>query len=279
MKNQPNTPLLVSIITCILPLYFGGCVSSSTSSPAAVLAPSTPTSLDAVAESETVRPAQAAVSLAPMPVQHAVFKELLARRPTIKLAMDWIRTEVAPRYAALIAFQTQLTDAQREQLLRLLAERYETRMDLGAMDPASIMPETPMILTNSYHMRLVKLIGADSAALFDKTEAEPVTWERMRRLDQRLRYEATPLNQQQFTALWSILSDPVYSYHPPLISAEADALVRQRIAANQKALAQASTLLTPAQTKVVSRLLDEDLVIWRVQLYTMAKGQPKGTTP
>ena len=208
--------------------------------------------------------------------QRAIFKELLGlgQFATFKLAIDWIKADIAPRYASLIAFQTELTDAQRAQLLSLLAERYENRMEyFAAISTASYMPEAAMQLNNFYHDRLVKLVGDDSADLFEKSEAKPVLWDRMQRLDVRLRYEATPLNRQQYAALWPILSEADFYYRPTTTSAEADTLVQQRIDGNQKALAQAATHLTPAQTKTLARLLDDDVVIWRVQFYMMTKTQ------
>jgi hypothetical protein len=207
----------------------------------------------------------------PLPVPRAILDELLGRPETVKLAMDWIRADITPRYASLIALQTQLNDDQREQLLSLLAERYASRMDLAAVGNGSLTPD--------YHAKLVQLVGDDSAALFEKSEVKPVSWDRMQRLDERLRYEATPLNQQQYTALWPILSEAVFYYHAPATSTEAEALIQQRIDGNQKALAQAASQLNPAQMKTLSRLLDDDLATWRVQLYTMTNLQQTRPMP
>jgi hypothetical protein len=207
----------------------------------------------------------------PLPVSRAILNELLAKPETVKLAMDWIKADLAPRYASLIALQTQLTDDQREQLRTLLAERYATRMDLAAAGTASLTPELRAQLDADYHAQLVQLVGADGAALFEKSEVKPVSWDRMQRLDERLRYEATPLNQQQYSALWPIVSEAVFYYKLPTDDAEVDALIQQRIAGNQKALAQAGALLTPGQLATLSRLNDDDLATWRVQLYTMER--------
>ena len=216
----------------------------------------------------------------PLPVSRAILNELLAKPESVKLAMDWIKADLAPRYASLIALQTQLTDAQREQLRTLLAERYATRMDLAAAGTASLTPELKAQLDTDYHAQLVQLVGADGAALFEKSEVKPVSWDRMQRLDERLRYEATPLNQQQYAALWPILSEAVFYYKPPTNDDEVAALIQQRGDGNQKALAQAGALLNPGQLAALSRLNDDDLATWRVQLYTMAKlAQPRPRMP
>jgi len=216
----------------------------------------------------------------PLPVSRAILNELLAKPETVKLAMDWIKADLAPRYASLIALQTQLTDDQREQLRTLLAERYATRMDLAAAGTASLTPELKAQLDADYQAQLVQLVGADGAALFEKSEVKPVSWDRMQRLDERLRYEATPLNQQQYGALWPILSEAVFYYKLPTNDAEVDALIQQRVDGNQRALAQAGALLNPGQLAALSRLNDDDLATWRVQLYTMTKlAQQRSRTP
>jgi hypothetical protein len=256
-----------------LSLFYGGCASSAPRSPATTSASVAPTAANAAVSPETARPPQAIVKFAPPPPEFGTFKELYSRFPTMKLAIDWIKADIVQRYAPLIAFQTQLTDAQHEQLLMLLAECYKARLEFAANGNPSIPPEAKAMVTDFNYNRLAQLIGNDNAAWFKRSEAEPVTWDRVERLDRRLRYEATPLNQQQFAALWPILSEEVYCCQPPMTSAEADTLVQQRRDCNRKALAQAGAQLTSVQTKTLSRLLDDDLVLWRVQLYTMTKAQ------
>lgn len=214
-----------------------------------------------------------------LPVPRAVLRELLGKPETVRLAMDWIKSDLRRRYASLIALQTQLSAAQREQLLDLLAERYATRMDLAAAGTIDLAPGMEGKFDDDYQAKLAQLVGEDGAALFEKSEVKPVSWDRMQRLDERLRYEATPLNPQQYAALWPILSEAVFYYRPPTSDDAAAALIQQRMAGNQKALTQAGALLDPAQMKVLTGLLNDDLATWRVQLYMMTKLNQQRSAP
>ena len=76
-----------------------------------------------------------------LPVPRAMLSEMLGKPETVGLAMDWIKADQYSRYAALIARQTQLTDAQREELRTVLAERYATRMDFSSAEADGALPE------------------------------------------------------------------------------------------------------------------------------------------
>ncbi len=211
----------------------------------------------------------------PLPVSRAVLRELLGRRETVGWAMDWIKADLRMRYASLIALQTRLTEAQRRQLLDLLAERYAARMDLAATETTDLPPQTEIDFDTDYHAKLVRLVGEEGAARFEKSEVKPVSWDRMQRLDLRLRYEASPLTVRQYAALWTILSQAVFYYRAPATQAEADALIQRRTAGDQAALAQAAGVLDATQLRVLDGLLQDDRATWRVQLYLMIRGRQR----
>ena len=204
-----------------------------------------------------------------MALPRAVLSELLGKPETVGLAMDWIKADQYPRYAALIGRQTQLTDAQREALRTLLAERYATRMDFSSAAAEGALPDDQKRQVDAeYHQRLVALVGAEEAELFERVETKPVSADRLQRLDDRLRYEAAPLDREQYTTLWPVLSSGVFYMKPPQDEADVASLLAQRTEANAKVLAGAQAVLQPAQYRALERLLHDDTVTFQVQLET-----------
>ncbi len=204
-----------------------------------------------------------------LPVPRAMLSEMLGKPETVALAMDWIKADQYSRYAALIARQTQLTDAQREELRTLLAERYATRLDFSSADADGALPEGQRREADAeFHRKLVALVGGAEAELFERVETKPVSAERLQQLDDRLRYEAVPLDRDQYAALWPVLSSGVFYMKRPQTQADADALLQQRTEANAKVLAGAESLLQPAQYKTLARLLHDDTVKFQIQMQT-----------
>lgn len=207
-----------------------------------------------------------------VPVPRALLSELLGKPETIGLAMDWIKADQYSRYAALIARQTQLSDAQREELRTLLAERYATRLDFASAAAQVEFPDDEKRAVNAeFHQKLVALVGEAEAELFERVETKPVSAERLQQLDDRLRYEAAPLDRDQYTALWPVLSSGVFYMKRPQTETDAAALLQQREAANAKVLAGAESLLQPAQYKALERLLHDDTVKFQLQMETMVR--------
>lgn len=204
-----------------------------------------------------------------MPISRAMLSEMLGKPETVGLAMDWIKADQYSRYAALIARQTQLTDTQREALRTLLAERYATRMDFSSAEADGALPDAQKQEVNAeFHQKLVALVGDSEAELFERVETKPVSAERLQQLDDRLRYEAAPLDRDQYAALWPVLSSGVFYMKRPQTQADADALLQQRTEANAKVLAGAESLLQPTQYKTLERLLHDDTVKFQIQMQT-----------
>jgi len=207
-----------------------------------------------------------------MPIPRAMLSEMLGKPETVGLAMDWIKADQYSRYAALIARQTQLTDAQREELRTLLAERYATRMDFSSAEADGALPDAQKQEINAeFHQKLVTLVGESEAELFERVETKPVSAERLQQLDDRLRYESAPLDREQYAALWPVLSSGVFYMKRPQDQADADALLQQRTEANAKVLAGAESLLQPTQYKTLERLLHDDTVKFQIQMQTMIR--------
>jgi hypothetical protein len=204
-----------------------------------------------------------------LPVPRRLLSEMLGKPETVGLAMDWIKADQYSRYAALIARQTQLTDAQREELRTVLAERYATRMDFSSAEADGALPDAQKQEINAeFHQKLVALVGESEAELFERVETKPVSAERLQQLEDRLRYEAVPLDRDQYTALWPVLSSGVFYMKRPQNEADAEALLVQRTEANEKVLAGAESLLQPAQYKTLERLLHDDTVKFQLQMET-----------
>ena len=204
-----------------------------------------------------------------LPVPRAMLSEMLGKPETVGLAMDWIKADQYSRYAALIARQTQLTDAQREELRTVLAERYATRMDFSSAEADGALPEGQRREADvEFHQKLAALVGDSEAELFERVETKPVSAERLQQLDDRLRYESVPLDRDQYAALWPVLSSGVFYMKRPQTQADADALLQQRTEANAKVLAGAESLLQPAQYKTLERLLRDDTVKFQIQMQT-----------
>jgi hypothetical protein len=202
-------------------------------------------------------------------IPRSMLSEMLGKPETVGLAMDWIKADQYSRYAALIARQTQLTDGQREALRTLLAERYATRMDFSSAEADGALPDAQKQEANAeFHQKLVALVGDSEAELFERVETKPVSAERLQQLDDRLRYEAAPLDRDQYAALWPVLSSGVFYMKRPQTQADADALLQQRTEANAKVLAGAESLLQPAQYKTLERLLHDDTVKFQIQMET-----------
>ena len=207
-----------------------------------------------------------------VPIPRAMLSEMLGKPETVGLAMDWIKADQYSRYAALIARQTQLTDAQREELRTLLAERYATRMDFSSAEADGALPESQRREADAeFHQKLAALVGESEAELFERVETKPVSAERLQQLDDRLRYESAPLDRDQYAALWPVLSSGVFYMKRPQDQADADALLQQRTEANAKVLAGAESLLQPTQYKTLERLLHDDTVKFQIQMQTMIR--------
>jgi hypothetical protein len=200
----------------------------------------------------------------------AMLAHLLADPATVGEAMDLIKADQSQRYAALFAQMSHLSPAQQAELRHLLAERYATRNDLAMLGGQSALSAAEQEqLTQEYRRRLVALVGEADAELFERVETKHISWDRIQRLDERLRYAESPLDKQQLVELWPIVSNGIFYYRPPQNEAALTALIQRRETANAQVLANARRVLNTRQYAALEQVLRDDTAAWRVQMRAM----------
>jgi len=213
----------------------------------------------------------------PVTVSPALLAELLAGKDTSGMAMDWIKADLTPCYASLLA----LFDPEKREALRdLLAERFAERTAVAAFGDNPAGATSARDFEAEFKGKLDALVGPADAELFLRTELKPLSWDRIQRLDDRLRYEAAPLNKEQFTTLWPILSSEISYGAAPSDEASGAALLQRKTEGNQRILDQAGQLgLSTAQIGSLSRLLTDDLATLRVEVFARVKAAQSRAAP
>lgn len=199
-------------------------------------------------------------------VSQRILSGLLGKPETVGLAMDWIKADQSRRFASLIALAG-LEPAREAELRDLLAERYASRLDVAAAGVAGVAVDQRQQMDADFRARLEGLVGADVAALFEKAEGKPVSFERMQRLEDRLRYDAQPLTREQYLPLWNLISSQVAWVTAPRTEADLQKLLNHRIDASATIAVEAEKLLDANQLRVLRALLQDDVALARVQTY------------
>jgi hypothetical protein len=220
----------------------------------------TPATTPALPPSEIVQEAVAGE------ISNDVLLRLLGDPETASVARDCVVATQRQRYAALCAYLG-LSAAQNAALTSVLADRATQKLQDAAQTAAGSAAASRAQRDRQFETALRGVVAPSDVALVQLVERRPVTWSKLRRIEDRLRYEATPLSKEQFASLMSLLAGEVQSLPAQLDPGSIAAVVQARKDGDARTARSARSFLADDQYQVLLAQMSEDLTMLQAGLF------------
>ena len=128
-------------------------------------------------------------------------------------------------------------------------------------------PSDPIQPDQEFRLNLETLIGPSQSKLVIASIADPASWDKIQAFDKKLRYEASPLSDQQFELMKMVFTAEIQAYPVPTDIAGINTAYQMKLKSNDRIIDQAKDFLNVNQLKSLSDHLNAEAAIQHVAFY------------